>query len=464
MVFSSLPFLFFFLPAALGLYYLAPRSWRNGELFLVSLVFYAWGEPVYVLLMLFSTVLDYTNGRLVQRYKDQGRLRAAKAAVAWAVVLNLGILGFFKYADLFIGTFNSLAGTAIPLLEIPLPIGISFYTFQTMSYTIDVYRGDARMQPNIISFGAYVAMFPQLIAGPIVRYQDVDQQMDHREMNWELFSQGVERFLTGMVKKVLLANGIGLLWDTVAAAPQLSMLSAWLGILAFGFQIYFDFSGYSDMAIGLGKMLGFRLPENFDHPYMSSSVAVFWRRWHMTLGTWFREYLYIPLGGNRRGKARTILNLAIVWMATGIWHGASWNFLLWGAWFGLLLILERFVWGKALERHPAWGHIYTLLALAVSWVFFSFPSLPEMGRYLASMAGAGGLADNLGLYSLLSYGPMLAVMALAATPWLGQGLAALKARGAWGRTVVLGVYLAASVVVLASLVDASYNPFLYFRF
>ncbi|MBO4289674.1 MAG: MBOAT family protein, partial [Lachnospiraceae bacterium] len=351
MVFSSLTFLLFFLPAVLAVYFAVPARFKNGVLFLFSLIFYAWGEPVYVCLMLFSTVLDYTCGRLVDSHRGA---KKGKAALIVSICVNVGLLAVFKYSDLFIGTFNDIFGTALALPHLPLPIGISFYTFQTMSYTIDVYRGKAKVQKNIVSFGAYVALFPQLIAGPIVRYQTIADQLNERTHSTDLFGEGAWRFVTGLGKKVLLANNIGLLWDTVKAIPfgRLSVLGAWLGIIAFAFQIYFDFSGYSDMAIGLGRMFGFTFLENFNYPYLSKSITEFWRRWHISLGTWFRDYVYIPLGGSRCSIAKQLRNLAVVWLLTGFWHGASWNFLIWGVYFGVILIAEKLFLLKTLERLP----------------------------------------------------------------------------------------------------------------
>ena len=347
MVFSSIVFLFRFLPLFFLLYYLVPERMKNLILFLGSLIFYAWGEPVYVLLMLFSTVVDYVHGRLLERLRGK---RGAKLVLLSSVVINLGVLCFFKYADFLIGSVNAVLGTKVPLLSLGLPIGISFYTFQTMSYTIDVYRGQARVQRNLLDFGVYVAMFPQLIAGPIVKYRDVEKSMHHRSITLPDVSEGLKRFCMGLGKKVLLANNIGELWAFVSAMDlrRISMLTAWLGIVAFGFQIYFDFSGYSDMAIGLGRMLGFRFPENFNYPYISASVTEFWRRWHISLGSWFREYVYFPLGGSRRGLPKQLLNILVVWMLTGIWHGAGWNFLLWGLWFAFALMLEKLFLGRLL--------------------------------------------------------------------------------------------------------------------
>ena len=351
MVFSSMTFLLFYLPVVLAVYYLAPNKLKNLVLFVFSLLFYAWGEPVYVGLMIFSTVLDYTCGLTAERFRGT---RKAKIALLVSVVVNLSLLGVFKYADFLIATVNSVFGCALPLLGLPLPIGISFYTFQTMSYTIDVYRGDTKAQRNIVSFGAYVSLFPQLIAGPIVRYQTIAEQMDRRTHSSDQFSLGVRRFVCGLAKKVLLANNIGLLWNTISQtdAANLTVLSAWLGLIAFSFQIYFDFSGYSDMAIGLGSMFGFSFCENFNYPYISASVTEFWRRWHISMGTWFRDYVYIPLGGNRCGLAVQLRNIAVVWLLTGFWHGASWNYVLWGVYFGALLIAEKFFLLEKLKKAP----------------------------------------------------------------------------------------------------------------
>ena len=466
MVFSSLSFLFFFLPAVLLVYYLAPRQVKNAVLFFFSLLFYAWGEPIYVVLMLFSTVLDYSCGRLVEKYRGTPK---QKLGLILSVCVNVGLLAFFKYTDLFLGTFNSVFGTRIPLLKLPLPIGISFYTFQTMSYTIDVYRGDAKLQKNILSFGAYVALFPQLIAGPIVRYQHIAQQLDGRTHSFDRFGDGVKRFVTGLAKKVLLANNIGLLWKTVSETDPaaLTAVGGWLGLIAFGFQIYFDFSGYSDMAIGLGKLLGFEFPENFNYPYIAKSVTEFWRRWHISLGAWFRDYVYISLGGNRKGLAAQLKNVAIVWLLTGLWHGASWNFLLWGAYFGFLLILEKLFLLKHLKKAPALGYLYTLLVVLLSWILFNFESISGGWTYFLTLFGGGrGFVDRNTLYLLVSNLPLLLLCAVAATP-LGKKLYARM-----NRTWSEGLLTAADAVrvaglgllSLAFLIGGSYNPFLYFRF
>ena len=467
MVFSSLSFLVLFLPVALLLYFAMPRRARNLVLFLISLVFYAWGEPVYVVLMLFSTLVDYTHGILMERL--DARPRARRLVLLSSVIINLGLLGFFKYTGLFVSSLNATLGLSIPVPEIALPIGISFYTFQTMSYSIDVYRRKCPVQHNLISFGCYVAMFPQLIAGPIVRYVTVAEELDNRRETWEGFYLGIRQFVVGLCKKVLLANSVGLLWDTISSQPaaQLSALTAWLGIVAYAFQIFFDFAGYSDMAIGLGRMFGFSFPENFRYPYISRSVSDFWRRWHITLSTWFREYLYIPLGGNRVSVGRNIFNLAVVWMATGLWHGASWNFLLWGAYFGVVLIAEKFLYGKWLERAPGIvGWAYTALIVLVGWVFFALDDLAAGTAYLNAMAGGGaGLWDAYGLRMAREYGSMLLICALAATPLAKSALDRLSlSRPRLYTAVTAALLILGFALSIIYVVDAGYNPFLYFRF
>ena len=472
MVFSSLPFLFRYLPIVLLLYFIAPKRFRNFILFVASLIFYAWGEPIYVCLMIFSTVVDYVHGRLVYRYQSNGEMKKAKLAVASSMVINLSLLGFFKYTDFFISNFNAITGSSIPLLNLALPIGISFYTFQTMSYTIDIFRGEAKLQRNVIDFGAYVALFPQLIAGPIVQYKTIATQLQSRKENFDQFSYGIMRFMIGLGKKVLLANNIGLLWDQISKMgnDDLTVIGAWLGISAFAFQIYFDFSGYSDMAIGLGHMLGFEFLENFNYPYMSKSITEFWRRWHISLGSWFRDYVYIPLGGNRCKLSKQIRNIAIVWLLTGIWHGASWNFVMWGVYFGLLLVIEKFVLLKLLKRLPAFvSHIYTIIFVWIGWVIFAFDDLSIGINYLKTMLGLGGhsFVNDKTLYLLLNYAVILTILILACTQ-LPKKLV-IKLFGNHGERRVTGIAQAIFIigiffVTVAYLVDASYNPFLYFRF
>ena len=402
MVFSSTVFLLIFLPVVAGIYFLCPRKARNTVLLLFSLVFYGWGEPKYILIMLFSTVFDYTNARLIGHFQDTGRNKAAKAVLIVDVVGNLGILGFFKYTDFAIDNLNSLLNAGIPALGLALPIGISFYTFQTMSYTIDVYRGIVKPQKNILNVGAYVTLFPQLIAGPIVQYKTVEHELMYRRESVFEASRGMQRFVVGLAKKVLIANQVGALWEQISAMSAPTAVTTWLGAIAFTFQIYFDFSGYSDMAIGLGHLFGFHFLENFEHPYESRTVTEFWRRWHISLGTWFREYVYIPLGGNRHGKARQILNLAIVWFLTGLWHGASWNFVLWGLYYAVLLILEKLFLLRWLDKAPKWvGHVYTIFAFIMGWVLFAITDFAQLGQYVSAMFTAT-FVDGTALYLLRS--------------------------------------------------------------
>lgn len=471
MVFSSIPFLFRFLPIFMMLYFAAPRRMKNIILFLGSLVFYAWGEPVYVLLMLFSTLSDYLHGRLIGSCRSRN---AARGLLISSVVVNLGILGFFKYSDFLIGSINQLLGSSIPLLELPLPIGISFYTFQTMSYTIDCYRGEAKVQKNILDFGVYVTMFPQLIAGPIVKYRDVQDQLHERRPDITAISRGSCRFVVGLAKKVLLANNLGLLWTEISGrSPEtVTVLGAWLGVFAYAFQIYFDFSGYSDMAIGLGSILGFNFPENFNYPYIAASITDFWRRWHISLSSWFREYVYIPLGGNRKGVSRQLINILIVWMLTGIWHGAGWNFLLWGLWFALWLILEKLVLGKILKALPlVAGRLYTWMIVLVGWVFFAIESGRGAFNYLLVMFGQteAGLYNDVTMFTLLEYRVLLIAAAVASTPLAHRIVERLYSFGSSGVVVCRRVLekVVPALLLLASIayiVEASYNPFLYFRF
>ncbi|MBR7149522.1 MAG: MBOAT family protein [Oscillospiraceae bacterium] len=466
MIFSTPYFLFLYLPIVLTLYYIVPLQLRNFVLLVVSLAFYAWGEPVYIFIMFASIAIDYTHGMLVTRCKERGNDKGARMAVASSVVFNLALLFFFKYWDFLAGSLASVGLDFMPVLGLELPIGISFYTFQTMSYTIDVYRGDARVQRNIVTFGSFVTLFPQLIAGPILQYKDLDEQLEKRTCSAERFASGAQRFTVGAAKKVLLANAIGPLWDAMLATPaeELSVLGAWLGIVAFAFQIYFDFSGYSDMAIGLGRMLGFEFLENFNYPYLARSATEFWRRWHMSLGSWFREYLYIPLGGNRVGKVRLVMNLLVVWACTGIWHGASWNFLFWGLFYFAFLVVEKFWLLAILDKLPrVLGHIYGLTLILLGWVIFAVEDMSALGGYFGAMFGGSGmLVDNAARYYLVNYLPVLGIAALAATPLGAKLWAKLDARV---RAVALPLaMLAGLVLATAYLVDGTYNPFLYFRF
>lgn len=469
MVFSSLIFLFRFLPAVLCVYFITPRFLKNTVLFIASLIFYAWGEPIYVVLMLFSTVVDYTHGLLVQHFKDRHQIKQARIIVASSVIINLSLLYFFKYASFLAQSVYTIFGVLIPIPEVTLPIGISFYTFQTMSYTIDIYRGEASVQRNIISFGTYVSLFPQLIAGPIVRYKSIFQQLNKRDETWESFAVGVSRFTIGLGKKVLLANSIGLLWDTISAAgsSDLGLMTAWMGAFAFGFQIYFDFSGYSDMAIGLGSMFGFHFPENFHYPYLSRSITEFWRRWHISLGTWFREYVYILLGSNRNGSIVQLRNLLIVWGLTGLWHGASWNFVIWGLWFFFWIVLEKFVLLRLFDylQSPSshlcskltefFMHIYTIVIVAVGWVLFAFERLNYGLHYIRIMfCSWDHLIDSQTLFLLSNYGLLFLLCTIGSLHLRIRLPAALKTAACMIIFLLCIVYL----------VDATYNPFLYFRF
>jgi len=461
LVFSTLLFLFRFLPLALLAYYIVPARWKNAVLFLVSLVFYSWGEVRYFPIMIFSTVLDFTCGQVIERHRQNKA--ACRAALLVSIFCNLGMLFFFKYTDFFLTNLNHLLGTQLPLLGLTLPLGISFYTFQTMSYTVDVYRQDVKAERNIINFGAYVTMFPQLIAGPIVRYSDVAERLNilKGRVTLDRVEDGVETFIFGLAKKVLIANSVGALWTEVSETLGVGAVStplAWLGILAYTFQIYFDFSGYSLMAIGLGKMLGFDFPDNFRHPYISKSITEFWRRWHITLGSWFREYVYIPLGGNRRGKGRQIFNMAVVWFLTGFWHGADWNFILWGIFYFVLLMLEKLFLLKKLEKAPALAHLYTMLFVVLGWAIFAITDLDQLGQFFTRLLVP---TDGVGaVYYLRNYGIVFLVAALFSTP-LPISLYEKVKKHTVVRMVCLAVLFGLSVAYLS---NASYNPFLYFRF
>ena len=462
MLFSSSPFAFYFLPAVLALYFAVPFRFKNAVLLVFSLVFYAWGEPGYLLLMAVSILLGWLFGLLIGKYRGTAR---ARLFLVLSVAVFLGLLGWFKYADFAVNTLNAL-GLNLPLPHVALPIGISFYTFQILSYTIDVYRGDALPQRSPVDFGAYVSMFPQLIAGPIVRYSDVARQLKHRTHSLEKASLGVRRLLIGLGKKVLIANQLGQLTVLFRESRQPSVLYVWIYAAAFALQIYFDFSGYSDMAIGLGKIFGFDLLENFNYPFISRSISEFWRRWHMSLGGWFRDYLYIPLGGNRVSRPRWALNLLVVWSLTGLWHGAAWNFVLWGLLFALLLALEKLWLGRLMEQLPGWlVRIPVLAVLLVSFVLFNADSLSQALSDTAGMFGLGGLpltsADTL--YHLRSYGPLLLLAMVGATPLPRNAVRRLEGSRVlpWLEPVALCALLLA---VTAFLVGGSFNPFLYFRF
>lgn len=459
MVFSSILFLFRFMPIAFIVYYLTPRRYKNLVLFLESIVFYSWGEVRYFPIMIVSVLVDYIASNGIEKNRDDKS--KCKRYLMLSVVVNLGMLIFFKYTDFLTGNINALFGTAIPVLGLTLPLGISFYTFQTMSYTIDVYRDTVKAERNIIDFAAFVVLFPQLIAGPIVRYTDINRELKERRMNPAQIQSGIETFIWGVGRKVLIANSVGALWSQVEKMDfaVISTPLAWLGILAFALQIYFDFSGYSLMAIGLGRMLGFEFPQNFNDPYISKSATEFWRRWHMTLGSWFREYVYIPLGGNRCSKSRQIFNILVVWAATGLWHGASWNFLFWGLFFFVLLILEKFFIIGFLNRHPVISRFYILPLLLFSWALFAITDFTRLGQFFTSMLTMRGGLDWV--YYLRNYGVVLLLGLLFSTPFLPWLDKKLAFRTSLPRYILLGVVLVMSV---AYLVDATYNPFLYFRF
>lgn len=473
MVFSSLLFLFRFLPAVLILYYAAPRKFRNVILFLFSLFFYAWGEPRYVFLMLFTITLDFFTGKGIAKAKEEGNQKKAKKFLLISIIVDLSILGFFKYADFLIGTVNTLTGAGLPLLGIPLPIGISFFTFQTMSYTIDVYKGSTKVQKNWIKYGTYVSMFPQLIAGPIVQYKTIATQMEQRRENTDDFAEGIHRFMIGLGKKVLIANNIGVLWDAIEVLPVsgLAAGTAWLGAFAYTFQIYFDFAGYSDMAIGLGKMFGFHFLENFDYPYISRSITEFWRRWHISLSSWFKEYVYIPLGGNRCTKTKQIRNILLVWMLTGIWHGANWNYVIWGCYYGILLLFEKLVLKRVLDKCPSvLRHIYTLFFVMIGWIIFKCEDMSYGLSYLKAMFGGfgAGLCNQQTIYLLGNYAVLFVLAILGSTTIPKKAAGMLMGAGpkrTWAEnTLRILFYAVIFVVSVAYLVDATYNPFLYFRF
>lgn len=466
MVFSSTIFLCVYLPLVLLGYYICPKKGRNLFLLIVSLVFYAWGEPKYVFLMIFSILVNYIFGRLMD--KNRGRQKRMKLLLVLSVVIDLGLLSVFKYTDFIITNVNAIFGSSFDLLNIALPIGISFYTFQAMSYTIDVYRNDVRVQKNLIDFGMYITMFPQLIAGPIVRYADVQDQLAERSVTTADFSEGVMRFVVGLGKKVLLANQMGAVWsDIYALGGDVSALMAWTGAIAYTFQIYFDFSGYSDMAIGLGRMFGFKFPENFRYPYQSVSITDFWRRWHITLSTWFKEYLYIPLGGNRCGLARQALNLLIVWSLTGFWHGAGWNFVMWGLYYFVILFIEKLFLLKALDKLPKlFRHVYALLLIVIGWVIFASDDVSVLLPYLGSMFGANGAVGGMDVYTLFTKAVLLIICCVASTE-LPKRLF-LSATGAMNEKAAFTIKSVMTIALLALsmilLIGDSYNPFLYFRF
>ena len=457
MLFSSIPFLFYFLPVVLLLYAISPRKLKNFTLLVCSLVFYAWGEPRLVVLMLVTVLIGYVLGLLTERFP-----KCKKLFLVLSLTLSLGFLGYYKYVDFFITNINNVTGLSIPLLKVALPIGISFYTFQLLSYNVDVYRGEVPAQRNFIDLAAYIALFPQLIAGPIVRYSDVAAQLKERTHSWEKVALGARRFVLGLAKKILIANALGELCDIFRASGEQSVLYFWMYAIGFSLHIYFDFSGYSDMAIGLGKIFGFDFLENFNYPYISKSATEFWRRWHMSLGSWFRDYVYIPMGGSRVKKFRMFFNIFTVWMLTGFWHGAAWNFIIWGLYFAILLVVEKVFLLKYLNRSKVLSRVYLLFAVVISFVIFNATNMGEAFSYIGGMFGAGGapLVSAEALYYLRSYAVVFLVAIIGATPIPKLVAGKIKVTQ-YVEPVFLLVLL---VLVTAYLVDGSFNPFLYFRF
>ena len=468
MLFSSIVFLFTFLPVVLILYYLLPVRFRNVILLLASLVFYAWGEPVYLFLMLLSILFNYFSGLDIARNLQDKR--AAKRSLVFNLIINLAVLGFFKYEGFVLDTLNGILPVHISYHALPLPIGISFYTFQILSYIIDVYRGNVKVQTNLLNFALYVTMFPQLIAGPIVQYADVDEQLASREVSWTKFGEGSMYFIRGLAKKVLLANTSGMIFTEVSglAKGNITVVTAWLGAFAYMFQIYFDFSGYSDMAIGLGKMFGFEFNMNFNYPYVSKSITEFWRRWHISLSSWFRDYVYIPLGGNRVSKIKHIRNLLIVWFLTGLWHGAAWNFVAWGLYYGVILIIEKYFLSPVLDRLPdVVRHIYSIVLIVIGWVLFFSSSFGQAADYIRVMFGAGahGFADRESMYLLTSNLILWLILIFGSTPLVHFRYEHMLRSKKWNTTIINSVvYAALFIVCIAYLVTETYNPFLYFRF
>ncbi len=472
MVFSSIPFIFLFLPIFLAIYGRMKSKFKNIILLIFSLIFYAWGEPVYIVLMIFSSIVDYTNGRLIEKYEKNAKMK--KLVLIFSIVINIGLLGFFKYSDFLIENINNLFNLDIELLKLGLPIGISFFTFQTMSYSIDVYRGKVKAEKNFINFMTYVSMFPQLIAGPIVRYEEISKSLNQeRKVNKEDFFAGFIRFLQGLFKKVLIANIIGELWSTISLdILNISLSTAWLGIISFAMQIYFDFSGYSDMAIGIGKMIGFKYPENFNYPYISKSITDFWRRWHMTLSGWFKDYVYIPLGGNRCSKILNIRNILIVWFLTGLWHGAEWNFIFWGIYFGIILLLEKFILKDILEKIPkVLKHIYAIVLILIGWVIFAFDDIQMVQIYFSKMFANMNFIDIEFLEYFKNYFVIICISIILSTPIYPYILRKIGSMRKCNKVVlstmqllVMLGYICIFILTIAMLVAGTYNPFLYFRF
>ena len=466
MLFSSIPFLYYFLPAVLILYFIAPKKLKNSVILLSSLFFYAWGEPKYVILMIVSITVGYILGLLIEKFREK---TLSKVFLAISVIFSIGALGYFKYSDFFIANFNAVTGLSVPLLRIALPIGISFYTFQLLSYTIDVYRGDTPAQKNPITLAAYISLFPQLIAGPIVRYSDVALQLENRTHTFAKISDGVRRFILGLSKKILIANALGELCDIFRASEDKSVLFFWLYAVSFTLHIYFDFSGYSDMAIGLGKIMGFDFMENFNYPYISKSVTEFWRRWHMSLGTWFRDYVYIPLGGNRVSKPRQFFNILVVWLLTGFWHGAEWNFPVWGLYFAILLLIEKSFLLKKLNKSKVISHVYVMFLVIISFVIFNAADMSVAFSDLAGMFGLAGVpvSSSEFVYYLRSYLLVIVIAIIGATPLPKKIVEKIREKETGNKVINLiepAVCIILFVMITAYLVDGSFNPFLYFRF
>ena len=463
MIFSSIPFLFFFFPLFILLYFTLPFKYKNHILLLFSLIFYAWGEPIYILLMIFSSIVDFINGKNIEKYKDDNKKK--KFYLIISIIINISLLGFFKYADFFIKVINNILNLDIPLLNLGLPIGISFFTFQTMSYSIDVYRGDVKAEKDFLTFMTYVCMFPQLIAGPIVRYETVSSELHKRDINFKKFADGFTRFLRGLFKKVLIANNIGLLFTLITSSEvnDISIMTGVLAIVSYAFQIYFDFSGYSDMAIGMGNMCGFTFLENFNYPYISKSITEFWRRWHISLSSWFKDYVYIPLGGSRVNILKNIRNILIVWILTGFWHGASWNFIFWGLYYGILLLLEKFVLKKYIDKLPDFvKHIYTIVLVFIGWMIFAFDDSKYLFEFIKALT-SNKFVDSAFLYYFKNYFLILVIATLFSLPVYPKVKEKMN-NSIFTSLLSISIYVILFIITLSYLVSDTYNPFLYFRF
>ena len=463
MIFSSIPFLFFFFPLFILLYFTLPFKYKNYILLLFSLIFYAWGEPIYILLMIFSSIVDFINGKNIEKYKDDNKKK--KIYLIISIIINISLLGFFKYADFFIKVINNILNLDIQLLNLGLPIGISFFTFQTMSYSIDVYRGDVKAEKDFLTFMTYVCMFPQLIAGPIVRYETVSNELHKRDINFKKFADGFTRFLRGLFKKVLIANNIGLLFTLITSSEvnDISIMTGVLAIVSYAFQIYFDFSGYSDMAIGMGNMCGFTFLENFNYPYISKSITEFWRRWHISLSSWFKDYVYIPLGGSRVNILKNIRNILIVWILTGFWHGASWNFIFWGLYYGILLLLEKFVLKKYIDKLPDFvKHIYIIVLVFIGWMIFAFDDSKYLFEFIKALT-SNKFVDSAFLYYFKNYFLILVIATLFSLPVYPKVKEKVN-NSIFTSLLSISIYVILFIITLSYLVSDTYNPFLYFRF